>query len=225
MKPVWKWLIEAASAIAVLGLAGPAIAQCPVSYIGTGCTDQDWLPSESPLPAASLFGPWQAGTPCPDGCYDIPHGALATSGSWGPSNGGCGSDPWMRDNFTVVGIPQGTPVTFWAHLSVQGTITGQARIWAGFATDMTGPFQLDTQQSGPVFSEILDLVQSAAGTPFPLACVLGAMGLTDGGSASATATLRFSDLPVGASVVSCQNYNLPVAALGSTWGRVKASYR
>src|SRR6516162_9087510 len=79
MKPA-RW----AAAVLCLCAAAPALAQCPTSYIGNGCTDQDWSGIESALPGAQLFGAWQLGMPCNDGCYDIPHGALATSGSWNP---------------------------------------------------------------------------------------------------------------------------------------------
>ena len=58
-----------------------------------------------------------------------------------------------------------------------------------------------------------------------LASEVGALGLGDWGTAHASAVLRFSGLPREASVVSCQQYNLPVPVQQYTWGRLKSLYR
>jgi hypothetical protein len=128
----------------------------------------------------------------------------------------------MRDEFTIVGVPDGTPVGFTAHLFVQGTIESKGRIWARIAD---GPGGLDTQESGPVTADVSYHLDRVAGVPFLLDCELGTMGLGEPGSTSATATLRFSGLPSGAAIVSCQKYDLPVSAQTRTWGRVKGVYR
>jgi hypothetical protein len=211
----------------ILCAAVPAGAQCPVSYIGVGCSNQDWAGIESALPGAQVSGePWQSGMPCTDGCYDIPHGTLVANGSWNIYNGGCGSNPMMRDEFTVVGVAEGTPIRFSAHLIVQGAISGKGRIWAAIGDNLAGSDGLDTQVSGPVIADVSTFLECTAGVPFLLATELGAAGTTEpGGTVSATATLRFTDLPAGSAVVSCQKYDVPVPALTRTWGSVKGTYR
>jgi len=63
--------------------------------------------------------------------------------------------------------------------------------------------------------------------PFPMVILifLSAFGNFPAGNSQATAVLRFSGLPPGVSVVSCQSYNVPVPAQAATWGRVKSVYR
>ena len=53
----------------------------------------------------------------------------------------------------------------------------------------------------------------------------GFNGVYPPGWATVTGEIRFRGLPAGYSVVSCQNYDVPVPAHTSSWGGVKALYR
>jgi hypothetical protein len=203
-----------------------AQAQCPTSYIISGCSHHDWLPFECALPAANeLCQPWHAGDPCDYGCYDIPHGTLEAHGAGNPWNGDCGFALMVKDEFQVIGPTPGTPLTFFAELMVDGRIETEGEVYAGIGEGWVSAYGLDTRTAGPVSATIRLPLQCLAGEAFVLAVEMGAIGGENEGNAHAVSVLRFSGLPNTASVTSCQNYDLPVPAWHNTWGRLKATYR
>jgi hypothetical protein len=137
----WRFLTAVFLSLVVIGtpeLTSPITAQCPMSHIGQGCWD--WLGIPSALPGAQLdeagdLAPWQAEDHCSSGCYDIREGTLVAYGWANPWNGGCGYAPEMRDEFRVMGLPEGTPMSFIAELRVEGSIEGGGEIWGGLGID------------------------------------------------------------------------------------------
>jgi hypothetical protein len=131
----------------------------------------------------------------------------------------------MRDEFRVMGLPEGTPMSFIAELRVEGSIEGGGEIWGGLGIGGVWANDIRTWDTNIVSETIALPLQYAAGEPFLLAAELGASGVGYEGEAHASGVLRFSDLPKGTYVISCQNYNLPVQVQQHTWGRLKSMYR
>lgn len=215
------------AAAAMMGLASPVGAQCPASLLGTGCSYHDWLGFESYLPGAQLLDgdPWSAGDPCEWGCYDIREGVLVAHGWANPWNGECGCAAFFRDEFQVVGVTAGTPLEFYAELWIEGSIEIQGSIRAGIGENSFWTDGLDIEDEGPVSTKLKYPLAYAAEQPFVLVAELLVVGRGIEGRAHASAVMRFSGLPPGASVISCQSYNLPVQVQQQTWGRVKSIYR
>src|SRR5436309_7453196 len=74
----------------VLARPAGASAVCPENTIWTGCHDLVGWTTTAP---SSRYGggPWQAGTFCDSGCYDLTSGALTASGVGNPYSEACGS--------------------------------------------------------------------------------------------------------------------------------------
>lgn len=178
------------------------------------------------------------GCPSPDSLgsgfvsYDIPAGTLQARAS---SSGGFSAAATMNDSFRVVGPPDGTPLDFTAQLVLVGLVVTRycgccygavrARILEGSSNEA------QTGLSPGCGTENVDLtlelpVHRSAGERFRISAYVYAAGV-EGGSGAIYGTLRFSSLPEGASVVSCNGFQqgsaVPVA--GATWGRLKIRYR
>jgi hypothetical protein len=195
--------------------------------MANGCAD--WLGSQTNLPGAQwdISGtpqPWKEGDPCPNSCYDLRAGSLVATGSGGLQ--GCGNGTRARDNFQIAGLPSGSPaLSFQAELWVSGTIDGSGAITAGVAEGFSTQNQ-KLWTVGPVSDKVVFSLSHAPGESFQLEIGLQAQGYDhEDGTIQASATLHFSGLPPGASVISCQNYDLPVPTNSSTWGGVRARYR
>jgi hypothetical protein len=215
--------------VLVTGMAGGAAAQCPASTFFVGCVPFG-LQVDSPLAAASYTGagvvPWTAGQGCPYACYDARRGVLVASGTT-TSGSDCQYGPQMIDRYQLVGAPRGVPIAFQAVLGVHGSIVGAGEIH-GTLIDGHGASSHESWSTTQVDGAVILAIQSMAEETFELRAVLIAQGGgagAAGSSAAATADLRFSGLPEGVTVVSCQGYDLPVPVAGSTWGRIKATFR
>lgn len=167
--------------------------------------------------------------------YHMETGVLVASLSQGMQ---CGSsiETIVEDDFTVLGVPAGTPVNFDAVLDLDGSAQDQGEPGGGGGGRVRGLLQAgaavvsDQQATGPTpaitVHESLTLpLATLAGTPVRLHVAVRAEA--GDGTSSLQGTFRFASLPEGARVVSCRGYasDSPVPARTSSWGRLKAAYR
>ena len=176
--------------------------------------------------------------------YDLVSGTIHAAGSGG--DGGGGGSVQAVDDYTIVGLPTGTPVTFTARLRVIGSVGGGCAV-----TFPSGDFfgrltegasnRVEVRRSttlvcqpfggpccatgGSVDSTLRVTVAGTAGLAFRLTSEVGASGRFLG--ANVTGQLSFEGLPPGTTVVSCQGFrqDFPVPARPTSWGAVKVRYR
>jgi hypothetical protein len=129
----------------------------------------------------------------------------------------------ILDEFQVTGPPEGMMLSFFAELRVEGTIEGGGEIWAGLAGGGTSEYEV--WRSGPVNETIKLSLQYPPEEPFLLMSEMGVLGKGMEGVVGGVAILRFSGLPPGSRVTSCQKYNVPVQVQQHTWGQLKSLYR
>ena len=180
--------------------------------------------------------------------YDLIHGIFAVGFSFphdGSTNQG-GAAVSAVDQYRVEGASPGTPLVFSAELDASLAAYGfgcmrpgepvkassSARLTEGASNQssasITTPVTCGTRYccaQAVALHEILRVtVTRSAGEPFTLHFDLATNGH---GSGQASGQLRFSGLPSGAFVVSCQGYGQDrvTAAKGTSWGRLKLLYR
>lgn len=201
-------------------------AVCPDNMIW-GCSDAGLITS---LPGATSDAAngqeqaWDVSQACPGNCYDLRAGVLIARGSGSPW-GDCNSNVMVHDEYQLVG-PAGPPLTFNVLLQAYTTISGTAGVVGGLAQSWINPgdIQFARSTSGNDVSSLA--LTYAPGQTFPVWATLRAGGTAPVvGEAYVFAFLRFSGLPEGYSVVSCQNYDVPVATRNVTWGKLKSAYR
>lgn len=180
--------------------------------------------------------------------YDLVHGTFSASGG-----GGDVGHLSARDRYTCIGLPTGTTLTISVELHVTGFIRGlcgyfspsqvpsgdveatleqsgsQATLYASNdpACDYsTEPPWFCCPQDASADSTLRLSIGCTAGQPFELR-----MGLLAGAGrmagAQVSATLRFADLPPGATITSCHGYrqDAPTPVHRSSWGSLKQIYR
>jgi hypothetical protein len=160
--------------------------------------------------------------------------ACAAGGSSGPS----GIETLLDDDFTVVGLPNGTPVTFDAVLDLDGLAQSFSDPGGGGGGRVRGAISLGTTSEvislhstdglHPTISvhESITLpLSGTAGTPQTLRFHVRGEALE--GRATLQGLFHFANLPPGAHVTSCRGYSsdAPVRARTSTWGQLKLRYR
>ena len=165
--------------------------------------------------------------------YDLATGQVGAS-AYSPDRGNFTVGVRAVDDYRVVGLVDGQPLTFEARLEVDAFNRGSspwpelpygsgafgAEIREGLANA-----QSDARGNGK-WNLILTIpIAVNAGTTFRIACSID-VGC-ESGSARADGQLRFFGLPPGASVVSCQGYrfDVPVSAIRTSWGSLKSEYR
>ncbi len=167
--------------------------------------------------------------------YDLTVGAMNASASSHASGNGYGSVT-ARDEYRVMGIAQGTPLTITARLRLGlvgcsgppfccgGGAWGFIRGPDGTAEDLYSPHAPNSCAS--VYDSVEVVVTVASGEPFVMTFGVAAAG-GETGSGSGGGQLHFADLPPGATVESCHGYrqDSPTPELRQTWGRIKARYR
>jgi hypothetical protein len=135
-----------------------------------------------------------------------------------------------RDDFRIVGVPAGTPLVFAAEWNYNFIGSFEASFGARIGQGDTPTLGGGTGANGqPFFSQAGRFVYELnvnAGDVFRLTTELSA-GTGQHGGADASGFLRFSGLPAGARVESCQGYvqDIPVPAMRASWGSVKSLYR
>ncbi len=218
--------LPVAVAALVLG-AGATLAECPLNSIWTGCNDLVVDPSNAPTHTVG-GGAWTAGTACPAGCYDLPHGALHAENGTDPHNSFCATDMLVYDDYSVTGGQSGVGYPVEAILRVTGSVTGVGgvRISLYDAANPGGEVSWSIGVATPSLDAAVALpLTMTPGTPVRLVMRLAASGSFPGGYGVGDAVLRFQGLPKGMAVTSCQAYELPVPARTTSWGSLKSTYR
>ena len=222
-------------AFLLLSFAPPARAGCPMNDLWySGSLAQSDAPTFD-VPLGTAFGaPTDIG-------YDLAAGRLHEH-----SDAGLGGGSWVRvtDLYDVEGSTPGTLFVATAELAVSNAWVGTESgcggtgCWGFVGARIVTAEGDSTEQSAginvynvgkvglPPFSTTIG-VTFTVGTPVPLTFRLeghqsaGGAHLTD-----ADASIRFTGLPPGVHVVSCQGYVDPsVPALPPSWGSLKAAYR
>lgn len=233
---------RAAVARAVLALvihvaaAGTAAAQglCPLNTLN--CGEGDVSSSE---PARTISCDLSEYSVSGSAAYDLRAGTVSVSGAGGDITGSGFVE--TLDLYRVGGVAPGTPLTFHAELHVGGGISLQCGYYP--SGGIAARIELPAANAAELFvhsgcseefccgggastdSVLRIAIQVPAGDEFGLRLRLSASARF--GYAAAGGTLRFSDLPPGAVVTSCQGFrqDFPVPARSRTWGGVKALYR
>jgi hypothetical protein len=199
-------------------LDGPFLAQYPSAVVDTS--------------TGSLFGPFHAG-------YNLVTGTMVLEKPIG--SGADDSYVFPRDRYSIEGLPPGTVVPLTANLDVNGFVESTGECTAPgcsgtFGARIGDPFAWYAEQSVSVGqtgrSDLVTQLQ------FPLSITVGepaaiayeiyyfvpSDGIGHGGVAHAT--LSFSGLPAGATLVSCNGYSSqPTPTRATSWGRLKTIYR
>ena len=192
----------------------PSFADCPQNHFDPS--------GFSSLPVDSRSSPSASAN------YNVPAGTLALSFGCSGAGGECGSGGgvYVEDDFSIVGLPSGTPVSLTAHLAGYLNGGGFPPIYAivqATVKDLNGNSQVATS---PTSYDLALPVQAIVGQTFRLHFELNgsSLGPVQG---SGNAAFSFTGLPPGTAVTSCQGYvsDPAVAARHWTWGRVKSIYR
>jgi hypothetical protein len=162
--------------------------------------------------------------------YDLRNGVLSAD-CWGGDLGSFG-EMRLSDDFTVIGLPHGTPVTLTAKLRVQGQISVAGNISSSLViNNIEADLTAYTTEQNPYVtldSTLQVSVLATTGVPqrisYTLFCYAGREQTL--GTCNASASLSFSDLPQGTLVTSCQGYtqDFPIVAKLSTWSWLKARF-
>lgn len=233
-------------ALTALGVAAstPAFAQ--------GCPGSNYSGSYYPSPVDASSSDISATIPAPGTAsqyqleWDHAMGTVrALSGGAGCPGPGGSAVVRSMDEFVLVGPPAaavsiGIRASAHVHLGtgvmeVHGPggpeyvcVTG-TRALLRLATDSDSA-EVELTQSpcpGPTAEQVLSLARSVVpGVPFRVDLL--ALAFTGcAASAEASATLSFTDLPVGYSIQSCSGFagGVSVPTRSSTWGRIKSHYR
>jgi hypothetical protein len=202
---------------------GDASADCISSQVE--CNQV--IVSSAPSYSTCCPGPYGYGYGCAS--YDIPAGTLSGRGGDGSASA------TMSDSFVVVGPVEGTPLEFTAQLTLWGYVDnrgcgraccyagGQARLFEGSSS----PAQVSFNSCTTSLSTTIEVqIHRLSGERFRVTAYIAGGGI-EGASASIYGSLRFSGLPEGASVVSCNGFlqDAPVPVARGSWGRVKTRYR
>ncbi len=176
---------------------------CPLSCLA--CME----PNCTSAPVRSGYCPQQHGTGGGSGGYDLPMGRASASGGGDQRKSG-GYSLTTQDDFVVSGLAPGTPLSFRAWLAIEGSVSYMcgrvdATLIEGSGNTSSKAFFSDaSDRSGTAIQDSLSvLIIRSSGESFRLEIRLSAGGCPDGRGNLASA-LRFSGLPVGATVQSCQ---------------------
>jgi len=204
--------------------ASASFAACPLNHFSIGITNQfSSLPvdSRTSLPVYPDLGFSTAS-------YNVPAGTLSL-GFISYSLQGSGGGVYVEDDFSIVGLPSGTPVSLTAHMTGQlrGPVTPPSYCDVqATLKDLNGNSQV---AETPTLTYDLSLpVQAIVGQTFRLHFELSgnAYGSSGTVSGAGNAEFSFAGLPPGVMVTSCQGYmsGPAVASRVSSWGRVKSIY-
>jgi hypothetical protein len=213
------------AAIVCAGALPARAAECPASEV-------EFTPYIAPTYSA-VFDT-VAGTR--HAAFDLPHAWILVHhpGALG------GTFVRARDSYDVVGVAAGTHVQVFVKLDASGTIStdgcGGAGCWGSLrgrlsdgvhSAEQTATATIFAAQTVPVDVSVELPLELVAGQPTWLEVEL--MGYrAPGGShvVDGSGTWRFTNVPPGAVVVSCQGYVDPsTPASPFSWGRLKAAYR
>lgn len=224
------WMLAFVSLL-VFATRVAAYTPCSQSTFYFDCNSCSHTTSTDPTgmvkPIFCTVVPWQAGQPCPNGCYDLPHGRIEAHQMLQGTTTRCDNGVVARDTLRLAG-PEGPDViSFEAVLLVQCKVINDGSAFAA----LWSPGGQYRQYSASTSEEIVFPLSLVAGTPFEVAFAVSASNASpccvSGGLAGAdiTADLRFRGLPAGYAIYSCAGFTAPVPASVTSWGSVKALYR
>ena len=215
----------AALLLAALPLPSTAVPTCPESCIDVPGPEPDC----TTLAVRGRSANGGHGTGSGDGAYNLTTGTVQADATGDGGYGG-GAIVTARDDFRVVGLPEGTPLNFTATYDVAFSGANQA-VFDASLQDGDTPATIVTgctcgQPGYGATHQLTRALTHAAGEVFRVTYRIYA-GCGAFGGASANGTLRFTGLPPGARVESCQGYvqDFPVAVEPASWGAVKSRYR
>jgi hypothetical protein len=229
------FLLHTVLAVAILPAARHAeAASCPENRIvftdrlGVVATV---VSNEAALDTAGTY--WEGG-------YDLKNGMLRSKvGFYSP-----GSYEWKyagtlvdtEDEYRIVGLPAGTPLDFTAEFVVGGSWNVYPGVPQGeFSCEAFLAVDADTSRfsvplpggccHGTIGQTLSLSLHRLAEEPFKVHLHLGSHDYS--GHVDVSGLLRFSGLPVGATVVSCQVYgsDSSTPTKRTTWGQLKNTYR
>jgi hypothetical protein len=237
MRLITRW-VAAVTATALPGIIWPGISSanpaCPLNTLG--CSRYGFSSTDSVTSFSTIET---------NASYDLIGGAFHVF-SRASCAGDCAEAASVSagDSYRVEGLPAGTPLTFTAELAIQLMAGGGYGILVRSSTASATLREGVSNESSASVSTLLECypgygcsgyqvdlnrvlavtVVRTAGEVFPLDFNLWTRGNTE---ARANGQLRFSGLPAGASVVSCQGFHQDFATLSraSTWGQLKVRYR
>lgn len=223
-------LLAALVLLATTGFAGIAGAQaaCPTSCLHmpqdvTYCTPAAKVDTTAGPDPTHVCG-------CYSGGFDVPSATLYTTAC--SSFGTCLPRVTVEDDFTLGGLPVGTPVTFTARFDVALTATdamgpgaADARLVEGAANAASVHHDLILFNGNTVSTPLSVPVNAIVGTPFHMLYeVTGTVGELCW--VEWHGTFSFSDLPAAVSISSCHGYvQAPTPVLDRSWGSLKVLYR
>jgi len=173
----------------------------------------------------------------------VDHRLGALEAYCGGGDGGAGF--WLDavDRYRVTGLPAGTPVTVVAHFRVNVQLnlscgyyptgsgaaslrhgTSESSISVGFPS-CNPPYGNCCGRSASRAEDLAVTIAINAEDEFVLTASISAY--MNWGTAWTNGTLSFSDIPQGASVVSCKAFqqDAPTEVRSASWGQIKTRYR
>lgn len=200
-----------------LALTAPdASGECPLNQGQIGVLQN----CASPQSTAAIFS--TSGSNCVNGdgwvSYDLITGTIDVT-SWSASHEGFTT--WMQasDDFVIEGPPSATPIGIAAICTVELPNVNRAQLQLG-----SGVASVLTSFAGPTYQTLRLDLEKLPGEHFTVS--MRATGSALLNTVSVRGTLRFTSLPTGYTLTSCQGYAaLPVATRATSWGRLKQFYR
>ena len=200
------------------------LSACPENQVRFGAL----LAADSSAVHDTMFGPV-------DGCdfgaasWDLVQGTLALDQR--PclaSSSSC----QVADDYTIVGLPNGTPVLVIVALDVQGdtpVLCGGAGCAVTRRATLASPSSnavTNWPDPGPIAQQLAIVVPATAGTPFRVQATLEIPSCGGGSEGRLNGRLSFQLLSSAGGIVSCQGFAGAVTSTRETsWGRLRASYR
>jgi hypothetical protein len=226
-------LLAAALALAVVFMtptayAAPLDAPCPTSRYSLGGSPEVTTTAPTLDVSIDSFGvkhvafDLPAGTVELDQCCSLLHTYVNAA-----------------DAYDVAGVAIGTPVSLTVTLSVDGSVStsgcGGTGCGGVFVDSLVSGALVDRRShaigvfngSVPFHDDLTLPITIVAGSPVVIEMHFEGYRSPGGNHASqGTGVLRFSGLPPGAAVISCQGYaSGPTPTQRASWGRVKIVYR
>ena len=211
----------------VVSLCTATASSCPESRLTCNDSTYTTIKSPSQISCESASG--------------NSHGSASVSGQWGllhassfgtrDEHGSASAE--LMDEYVLSGPEPGTEIVLEALLSAWGSIgpcpfTDASSVYGIGLVELEEPG--GDRVSGQLYctdtSEVLRLnIRVVAGQSFHLRS--GVFSETTEASASLSASLRFSNLPSGATISSCHGFRQdePVPAYPASWGYLKSRYR
>lgn len=222
-----------AMAIIAICIARPVLGQCPQTCIrfGTGAATACGTAAAGDSIAASGYSGYGTVHDATAGTIQL---LLWISTSFAEANTATTA---VTDQFRVLGVPDGTPLRFQAHVAARGNgaqySDGQHHVAVGKAAiglrDEQGNEGWQTFTTFERTGDVMLVIDAIAGEPFTLTLLANAeLSVSSAGfQVEGEGTLSFADLPLGARVESCGGYftDTPTPTRTTRWGTLKSRYR